>query len=128
MPIYEYHCESCGHRFENLQKISDASIPNCLQCHSADTKRIVSATSFHLKGTGWYATDFRNLGKNPATLHKEEGSGEAGKEQKVGSEQKDTKIADGSEQTTTTTDSAKSEKTTSPPPTAKVEPKTTDSK
>jgi putative FmdB family regulatory protein len=55
MPIYEYGCESCGHAFERLQKISDDPIKDCPECEDVGTvKKLVSRTSFVLKGGGWY--------------------------------------------------------------------------
>ncbi|MDR3477918.1 MAG: zinc ribbon domain-containing protein [Gammaproteobacteria bacterium] len=60
MPIYEYQCTACGHMFDTLQKISDEPLTDCPACEKATLQKQVSATSFQLKGTGWYATDFRN--------------------------------------------------------------------
>lgn len=57
MPIYEYHCNKCEANFEELQKISAEPVAICPKCGSDDTKRLISNTSFILKGTGWYATD-----------------------------------------------------------------------
>lgn len=66
MPIYEYQCNACGEHHEALQKVSDAPVTECPHCHAAELKRIVSAAGFRLKGTGWYATDFKDKGKKPA--------------------------------------------------------------
>jgi len=55
MPIYEYGCERCGHTFERLQKISDAPVSDCPECDVAGSvKKLVSRSSFVLKGGGWY--------------------------------------------------------------------------
>ena len=55
MPIYEYGCEHCGHTFERLQKISDAPVTECPVCEATGAvKKLVSRTSFVLKGGGWY--------------------------------------------------------------------------
>lgn len=54
MPIYEYACPTCGHRFEEMQKISDPPITVCPTCGAGEVKKLVSATSFVLKGSGWY--------------------------------------------------------------------------
>lgn len=59
MPIYEYRCASCGHQQEFLQKISDAPHTRCTQCGKESFAKMVSAAGFHLKGSGWYATDFK---------------------------------------------------------------------
>lgn len=63
MPIYEYSCHHCSHHFEVLQKVSDEALPICPACQSEDVQRWVSAAGFQLKGTGWYATDFKQSGK-----------------------------------------------------------------
>lgn len=60
MPIYEYQCSACGHTLDALQKISDAPLTDCPACNQSALQKQVSASSFQLKGTGWYATDFRN--------------------------------------------------------------------
>ena len=57
MPIYEYGCEKCGHQSEVLQKFSDSPITECELCHGK-MKKLISHSSFHLKGTGWYVTDY----------------------------------------------------------------------
>jgi putative FmdB family regulatory protein len=74
MPIYEYRCSKCGHELEALQKLSEAQLTDCPVCHETTLVKQMSAAGFQLKGSGWYATDFRggNAGK-PAP------SGEAAK-------------------------------------------------
>jgi putative FmdB family regulatory protein len=57
MPIYEYECTKCGHQREVWQKFSDSPITRCELCHS-EMKKLISQSSFHLKGTGWYVTDY----------------------------------------------------------------------
>ena len=59
MPIYEYECGSCGHRFETIQKMSDPVLTDCPTCGKSELKKLLSAAGFQLKGTGWYATDFK---------------------------------------------------------------------
>ena len=59
MPFYEYQCSSCGHRHEELQKISDGPLRKCPDCERNTLKRLVSAPAFRLKGGGWYETDFK---------------------------------------------------------------------
>ena len=72
MPIYEYECRECGHKLEAIQRFSDAQLKTCPACSKDSLKKLISAAGFHLKGTGWYETDFKNKGK-PATKKKEEG-------------------------------------------------------
>lgn len=63
MPIYEYHCKNCGHQFEIMQKITETPSINCVKCGKNTLEKIISSTQFQLKGTGWYATDFKDSGK-----------------------------------------------------------------
>lgn len=59
MPIYAYKCESCGHRQDVLQKISDPLLTVCPACGASSYVKQVTAAGFQLKGSGWYVTDFR---------------------------------------------------------------------
>jgi putative FmdB family regulatory protein len=59
MPIYAYKCESCGHAKDVLQKISDAPLTDCPACGAATFSKQLTAAGFQLKGSGWYATDFK---------------------------------------------------------------------
>lgn len=67
MPIYEYRCAACKHELEALQKLSDAPLRTCPKCGKDELSKLLSAAGFHLKGSGWYATDFKNAGAKPAT-------------------------------------------------------------
>ena len=66
MPIYAYKCESCGHRQDVLQKISDPVLSTCPACGASSFVKQLTAAGFQLKGSGWYATDFRGGNKPPA--------------------------------------------------------------
>jgi putative FmdB family regulatory protein len=66
MPIYEYRCESCGHQQEFLQKVSDPPLTTCPKCGKPAFSKMVTAAGFQLKGSGWYATDFKNSGSKAA--------------------------------------------------------------
>src|SRR6476660_1831142 len=66
MPIYEYRCAVCGHQEEHLQKVSDAPLSVCPVCGKPEYRKQLSAAGFQLKGTGWYATDFKGGGKKAA--------------------------------------------------------------
>lgn len=77
MPIYEYKCDDCGRVFEAMQKFSDSSLTVCKFC-SGKVNRLISQCSFHLKGSGWYVTDYGKSGngaKNKA--HNEESTSES---------------------------------------------------
>ncbi|MEO0972086.1 MAG: zinc ribbon domain-containing protein [Pseudomonadota bacterium] len=60
MPIYEYQCESCGHRQDALQRMSDDPLVDCAACGQPTLKKLISAPRFRLKGSGWYETDFKS--------------------------------------------------------------------
>ncbi|MBA2648497.1 MAG: zinc ribbon domain-containing protein [Legionella sp.] len=60
MPIYEYECSSCHHYFDLIQKFNDAPETVCPQCGETSLTKLISAAGFQLKGTGWYATDFKD--------------------------------------------------------------------
>ncbi len=66
MPIYEYRCASCGHQQEFLQKLSDPPHTRCTKCGEESFAKMVTAAGFQLKGSGWYATDFKGSGQKPA--------------------------------------------------------------
>ena len=65
MPIYEYKCEECGHQLEAIQKFSDDPLTECPKCKKPALKKMLSASAFHLKGNGWYETDFKNSASKP---------------------------------------------------------------
>lgn len=71
MPIYEYQCANCGHHLEVIQKISDAALKNCPSCKKAALNKLLSAPSFKLEGSGWYATDFKTKKSLPESTTQE---------------------------------------------------------
>lgn len=66
MPLYEYQCESCGHRFEVIQKFSDAPIEVCPKC-GAKVQKLISSPAIQFKGSGWYITDYAKKDSTSAT-------------------------------------------------------------
>jgi putative FmdB family regulatory protein len=76
MPIYEYRCSACQHKLESLQKLSDPPLKTCPVCGEETLTKLVSAAGFQLKGSGWYATDFKHSGSKPAAKEKTEGKTE----------------------------------------------------
>jgi len=76
MPIYEYRCSACGNELEALQKLSDPPLKECPACHADALVKLVTAAGFQLKGSGWYATDFKGSGK-PAAKKDGESAGES---------------------------------------------------
>jgi putative FmdB family regulatory protein len=77
VPIYEYRCGNCGHQQEFLQKVSDAPITVGTECGKPSFSKMVTAAGFHLKGSGWYATDFKNSGAKASTKAAEPAKSEA---------------------------------------------------
>ncbi len=70
MPIYEYECDKCGHAFEREQRMSDPPVKTCPQCGSRRVQKLISQTSFVLKGGGWYAdgySDSKSSSKDDAS-------------------------------------------------------------
>lgn len=82
MPIYEYRCSTCGHQQEFLQKLSDPPRTQCTQCGQETFSKMVTAAGFQLKGSGWYATDFKGGSAKPAA--KAEAKAEGGTDAKDG--------------------------------------------
>ena len=77
MPIYEYACRSCEHRFETIQRASEDALVDCPSCGEAELKKLLSAPNFRLKGSGWYETDFKTGDKrNVAGDASAEGDGQ----------------------------------------------------
>ena len=85
MPIYEYRCASCGFQSEYLQKVSDPPRSVCPECGKATFNKLLTAAGFQLKGSGWYATDFKGKGTAPGpTEQKDSGEAKPAGESKTG--------------------------------------------
>lgn len=78
MPIYEYRCGSCGFEKEYLQKVNDAPVAVCPACGSNAYAKLISAAGFQLKGSGWYATDFKNGSKPKSRPEPQTAANESG--------------------------------------------------
>ena len=61
MPLYEYQCQKCGHRFERIQRFSDAMVKKCPDC-GGKVEQLISAPAVQFKGSGWYVTDYAKKG------------------------------------------------------------------
>ncbi len=68
MPIYGFECESCGHQFDRLQKLSDTDPTHCPMCEKETLRRQLTAPQFRLAGSGWYETDFKKDGDKKRNL------------------------------------------------------------
>jgi len=112
MPIYEYRCCDCGHQFELMQKFSDPPAETCPTC-SGTVQKLISRSAFHLKGSGWYVTDYgRNGGANGKAAGKD-GSTESSDTKSSDTKSSDTKSKSASAEASSTgsssgTESAKS--------------------
>jgi putative FmdB family regulatory protein len=101
MPMYEYECTACGHRFERIQKFSDPPIDECPNCGEHKVQKLVSSPAIQFKGTGWYITDYAKksgVGTDTKTAASSEGSNakessskESSKESKESRESKESK-------------------------------------
>jgi putative FmdB family regulatory protein len=82
MPIYEYVCEKCGNHLELMQKVGDAPPKKCAKCKKGKMEKIFSRTSFQLKGSGWYASDYGKPSASGAVESKPESSKSESKSEK----------------------------------------------
>jgi putative FmdB family regulatory protein len=104
MPIYEYRCLDCGHQFELMQKFSDPPAETCTSC-SGTVQKLISRSAFHLKGSGWYVTDY---GRNGSTNGKATGQNDS-ESSTENSDKKSTSESSGAANTTSaSTESTKS--------------------
>jgi len=83
VPIYEYRCASCGFQKEYLQKVSDPLLSVCPECSKDTFGKMLTAAGFHLKGGGWYATDFKNSGARPVAKTSDQGASASKDESKT---------------------------------------------
>lgn len=94
MPLYEYKCKKCGHRFEKILKFSDKPIKKCPDCGGA-VEQLISAPTVQFKGAGWYVTDYAKKGTSSPSKSSDgdSGSGDSskGKESKDSKETKEAK-------------------------------------
>lgn len=87
MPIFDYHCEACGHTFDVLQKAGEGALRKCPKCGKLKLKKQLAAPNFHLKGSGWYKTDFKDKSAKKdgdKAASKSEGKAEGKSEDKKG--------------------------------------------
>jgi len=66
MPLYEYECKKCGHRFEKIQKFSDKMVKKCPEC-GGQVEQMISAPAVQFKGSGWYVTDYAKKSSSPGS-------------------------------------------------------------
>jgi putative FmdB family regulatory protein len=112
MPIYEYACSACGHQFEEWQKITDKPVRTCPKCKAKKVEKLISQTSFQLKGGGWYSDLYAGPKPGSKSSDKEGGSSkEPSSKEPSSKESKDSKSASASSTpSSTSTTSTKSKK------------------
>ena len=103
MPIYEYRCGACGHELEVLQKFSEPPLSDCPQCHKPSLSKLISPVGFQLKGSGWYATDFKSSGKPADKANDKNGDAAAKSTEKSGESKSGESKGDSSESKSTAT-------------------------
>ena len=96
MPIYEYRCSACGFEKDALQKLSDPPLIECPKCGKSTLVKLVSAAGFQLKGSGWYATDFKSSGSKPSADKSDAAKSDGGAAKDGG----EAKASDGKSETT----------------------------
>ncbi len=115
MPLYEYQCDACSHRFEVIQKFSDSPIETCPKC-GGTVRKLLSSPAVHFKGAGWYVTDYAKAGKTEsgsATTSKAE---KAEKGESSGSSSGESKTESKSESSGASKSESKSESSPAPAP------------
>jgi putative FmdB family regulatory protein len=100
MPLYEYLCKKCGHRFEEIKKFSDKQPKRCPECGGV-IEQVISAPAVQFKGSGWYVTDYAKKGSSsgPSSSSSSSDSESGGKESKDSKDSKDTKESKESKET-----------------------------
>ena len=123
MPIYEYECAACGHRFERIQKFSDPPVETCPNCGQAHVQKLLSSPAIQFKGTGWYITDYAKKGSaGTDAKSKESGLRESGesKESKESKESGESKESAKSKESGESNESAKPKESKESKPSAKA--------
>lgn len=82
MPLYEYQCQKCGHRFERIQRFSDPLVKKCPEC-GGKVEQMISAPAVQFKGSGWYVTDYaKKSSAGSSSKSESEGKSDSGKDSK----------------------------------------------
>jgi putative FmdB family regulatory protein len=90
MPLYEYECKKCGHRFEKIQKFSDKMVKKCPEC-GGQVEQMISAPAVQFKGSGWYVTDYAKKSHAPSSESGNKDSKDSSKESKKDESKKEEK-------------------------------------
>jgi len=114
MPLYEYECKKCGHRFEKIQKFSDRMVKKCPDC-GGQVEQMISAPAVQFKGTGWYVTDYAKKTSSPGSSGSGDSSSKDKKDDKSKSDggSKDTSPKESSSKESSSKESSSSSKDSS---------------
>jgi putative FmdB family regulatory protein len=111
MPLYEYQCKKCKHRFEQIQKFSDKPVKKCPKC-GGPVEKLISTSSVQFKGSGWYVSDYGkgSAGKSSSSSSDSESGSKDSKDSSSSKDSKDSKDSSSSKDTKETKDSKKDDK------------------
>jgi putative FmdB family regulatory protein len=112
MPIYEYRCQDCSQEFERMQRFSDPAVDTCPKC-SGPVQRLISRSAFHLKGGGWYVTDYGRNGSSKAEKSAQGDGEKSSKGSESSSSTSSSSESSTSESTSSTTDKPSAQSTAS---------------
>ena len=112
MPLYEYECKKCHHRFERIQKFSDPHVKKCPDC-GGPIEQVISAPAVQFKGSGWYVTDYAKKSSAPSSSNSSNGDSSSKKEGKSKSEETSTSESSQKSESSKSESSKKSEDSTS---------------
>src|SRR5580700_7398730 len=107
MPLYEYECKKCGHRFEKIQKFSDRMVKKCPEC-GGQVEQMISAPAVQFKGSGWYVTDYAKKSSSQGSSGSSDSSASS-KETKDDKSKSDGGSKDGSSKESSSKDSSSKE-------------------
>jgi putative FmdB family regulatory protein len=108
MPLYEYECKKCHHRFEKIQKFSDKMVKKCPEC-GGPVEQMISAPAVQFKGSGWYVTDYAKKSSSPGSSGGGDSESKGSKDKKEDKSKSDSAKSDGSKSDGAKSESSKSE-------------------
>jgi putative FmdB family regulatory protein len=108
MPLYEYECKKCHHRFEKIQKFSDKMVKKCPEC-GGPVEQMISAPAVQFKGSGWYVTDYAKKSSSPGSSDGGDSESKGSKDKKEDKSKSDSAKSDGSKSDGAKSESSKSE-------------------
>jgi putative FmdB family regulatory protein len=110
MPLYEYHCDACGSRFEKIRKFSDPPLEVCDKCGKGPITKLLSSPAIQFKGTGWYITDYAKKSSPDSSGGKSSSSSDSSSESKSDAKKSDASSSSSSTSSSTSSSDKKSDK------------------